>query len=323
MAAVHYRGFHTDDVPGALVILGQMSAKDGEQSQLNEAAVRHMLASPMIHPEQDFHTAVTESGDVVGVSLVMVNPRTGMAISDFIVHPDFQGQGIEACLLELGDGRIWQRGQDEVPADRPVYINRSVREAHSDIVALLESAGYAEIRRGYEMRIALNNPVEAVAFPAGTALLPFDPARHAQAVHAAQQEAFRDHWGHAEDTPFEEWVHRLNKPSFDPTLWFVAWDGDEVAGFAQCSPSDSYPDMGYVDVLGVRRPWRRRGLGMALLRHAFHTFQSRGFARAGLGVDAQSKTNAVALYERAGMHVHRCYISMRKILRGSAADITD
>ena len=55
----------------------------------------------------------------------------------------------------------------------------------------------------------------------------------------------------------------------------------------------------------MRRPWRRRGLGEALLRESFLRFAERGKRAAGLGVDAENTTGAVALYERVGMHVVR------------------
>jgi ribosomal protein S18 acetylase RimI-like enzyme len=74
-------------------------------------------------------------------------------------------------------------------------------------------------------------------------------------------------------------------------------------------------------VLAVRRPWRKRGLGYALLKQSFALFQARGFKTAGLGVDASSLTNAVALYERAGMHVKQQRLVFRKMLRGTEEDL--
>jgi ribosomal protein S18 acetylase RimI-like enzyme len=62
-----------------------------------------------------------------------------------------------------------------------------------------------------------------------------------------------------------------------------------------------------VNELGVRNPWRRRGLGLALLRHAFAELGRLGADRVGLGVDAENVTGALRLYERAGMHVTRRY----------------
>ena len=57
----------------------------------------------------------------------------------------------------------------------------------------------------------------------------------------------------------------------------------------------------WVDHLGVRRPWRGRGLGLALLRHAFAAFYQWGIREVRLSVDDRSQTNATRVYERAGM----------------------
>jgi mycothiol synthase len=83
---------------------------------------------------------------------------------------------------------------------------------------------------------------------------------------------------------------------------------------------DGDEQMGWVARLGVRRPWRRQGLGEALLRTSFARFQTVGYTRAGLMVDASSLTNAVALYERAGMHVQKRTLVYRKMLRGGAQE---
>jgi ribosomal protein S18 acetylase RimI-like enzyme len=63
--------------------------------------------------------------------------------------------------------------------------------------------------------------------------------------------------------------------------------------------------MGWVEILGVRKLWRRRGLGLALLLHSFHALRQNGALRAGLGVDSGSLTGATRLYKRAGMSVSR------------------
>ena len=125
-------------------------------------------------------------------------------------------------------------------------------------------------------------------------------------MYAAHQEAFRDHWEHR-DEPLEEWREwLLEAPTFDPSFWFLARDGDEIAGLSLCRVDLSGDRKhGFCSVLAVRRAWRRRGLGLALLRHSFVEMERRGMTRASLGVDAENLTGAVALYERAGMRVAR------------------
>jgi ribosomal protein S18 acetylase RimI-like enzyme len=106
--------------------------------------------------------------------------------------------------------------------------------------------------------------------------------------------------------PFEEWRHVFTSdPRFDPSLWFVVEAGPETAAIALCREHEGESGLGWINVLGVRKAWRRKGLGRALLLHCFQEFRRRGFHAAALGVDAESLTGANRLYESAGMHVVR------------------
>jgi ribosomal protein S18 acetylase RimI-like enzyme len=94
-------------------------------------------------------------------------------------------------------------------------------------------------------------------------------------------------------------------------------DGNEVAGISLCLPSSAEdPELGWVDSLAVRKPWRKRGIGLALLQHSFAEYYRRGKRKVGLGVDAENLTGALRLYERAGMHVQRIFDQFEKELRG-------
>jgi ribosomal protein S18 acetylase RimI-like enzyme len=59
----------------------------------------------------------------------------------------------------------------------------------------------------------------------------------------------------------------------------------------------------WISILGVRRDWRRHGLGEALLRQGFRDLAERGRRRIVLGVDAENTTGAMRLYTRVGMTV--------------------
>jgi mycothiol synthase len=185
---------------------------------------------------------------------------------------------------------------------------------------LFEAFGYRHIRSSYHMLINMDAPVPEPEFPKGIILRTFNPETDAEAVYRADNDAFRDHFGFVE-MPFEEGFQRfkhftIESEEFDPTLWFLAMDGDQIAGFNLCRPhSYDDPDLGWVGELGVLRPWRKHGLGLALLRHSFNEFYRRGRRKVGLGVDAQNLTGALRLYERAGMHVHQAYDQYEKELR--------
>ena len=57
---------------------------------------------------------------------------------------------------------------------------------------------------------------------------------------------------------------------------------------------------GLVDNLGVRRPWRKRGLGRALLVASLRGLRERGQTEVALGVDAENLSGALRLYESVG-----------------------
>jgi hypothetical protein len=114
-------------------------------------------------------------------------------------------------------------------------------------------------------------------------------------------EAFQDHWDFF-PVPFEDWrQYFLDASDFDPEAWFLAVDGDEIAGTALCR-SERRPGEGWVNV------------GTALLLHSFHELRRRGRTSVGLNVDGENLTGAVQLYERAGMHVAHREDSYRKEL---------
>jgi GNAT superfamily N-acetyltransferase len=207
------------------------------------------------------------------------------------VHPQAAGRGIGGLIAG------WLEQEAALGGARRVQNN--ALEADSAARELLESLGYGAVRIFREMRIELAGPPPAPAWPAGLRVTAFDPERDAPAFHAAQEDAFADHWDHTR-RDFETWsgLH-LGSERFDPGLWSVVRDGDEIAAGAICT-GDTYGG-GFVHALFTRRPWRKQGLGAALLQESFRRCWERGERSVGLGVDAASDTGAFQLYERAGM----------------------
>jgi ribosomal protein S18 acetylase RimI-like enzyme len=161
------------------------------------------------------------------------------------------------------------------------------------------------------MTIELTEEPPEPELPDGLSIETFR-SEDARAWHNAANEAFADEWGFT-SLPFDEWWEmRSTAADFDPTLWFLVRDGDEIAAFARCDAGRR--GGGFVGMLGVRKQWRRRGLGLALLRHAFREFRRRGAPRVSLGVDAENPTGATRLYERAGMQVQVEYVTFERKL---------
>ena len=187
-----------------------------------------------------------------------------------------------------------------------VATNRTKRD-------LLRRHGYEPTRTVYRMTVDLAESVPEAPAPEGLEIRTFRLEADEETMFATMHEAFADHFRQS-DEPFEAWKTRLlGHPNFTPELWWLAWDGDEAAGGLIAY---DHGDLGWIQGLGVRAPWRRRGLGAALLAHALAAFKARGQERVDLGVDAEGATRPLRLYERAGMQAGVAYELYSRRLAG-------
>jgi mycothiol synthase len=232
-----------------------------------------------------------DEGDVRAYAVALPHGET-LELDGF-VHPDHQGRGLGAWLVARAEERAGELKKTKLHAWSLAGDERAHR--------LFAQAGMRELRRSYRMAIDLDQPPPAAEWPDGLRLDTFK-SEDARAFHDAVVESFENEWNFV-PMAFEDWreMRLLKDPDFDPTLWFIVRDGDEIAAVMRNEPDRS--GAGFVGLLGVREPWRKRGLGIALLRHAFGEFYRRGKRRVMLGVDAENPTGATRLYERAGMHV--------------------
>ena len=171
---------------------------------------------------------------------------------------------------------------------------------------LARDRGYRLWRSSYTMEIVLDDvPPDRPPPPDGITFRPYRPEDEDQLRTAANEAFANDPFFH-EETPERFREFNLRARGFDPALWLLAWDGEELAGFVLAFLERAgEPDLGWIGTLGVRAPWRRRGLGDALLRAAIGELHARGLRRVGLGVDTENETGALRLYERVGMNVVR------------------
>jgi mycothiol synthase len=187
-------------------------------------------------------------------------------------------------------------------------------EEDARIVGAFAALGFEPIRHSYRMEIDLADELREPAWPSEISVRTATAEDH-RSVYDAVVEVWRDTNDPIDDT-FEEWAHwHVERDSYDPSLWFLALVGDKLAGFSICRPDPVDPVAGYVNLLGVRRPWRRQGLGEALLLRSFEAFREKGMTRGTLGVDASSVTGATRLYERAGMSVYRDTVFLERAVR--------
>jgi mycothiol synthase len=282
-----------EDVP-ALTEFFRVLEAAGRDGVL-EADIRDWLASPIFDPDADFRIALHGDAIVGWCDLWDQNRDHERFFLDARAHPDVPAA--YAALLDWGIDRAGEQA-------RPGAVVRAGGEStDTAFVNEVESRGFRLARHWFRMEADLTEEPPPPKWPNGISLRTFR-RREARRVYDACNDAFADHWDFV-PAAFDEWREFLiNSSGFDPSLWFLAEDEDELAGFSVCR-LERRPETGHVQILGVRPRWRRRGLGLALLLHSLRELRARGRTKADLGVDAENTTGAVRLYERAGMRVAR------------------
>jgi mycothiol synthase len=299
-----------EDAQGAYELIAASDMADDGMEMITLQDIHDIWQSPETNMETDVWLVTTDEGQLIGYA--DTEHRMHIAIFSLIrVHPQYRNQGIENTLLRLTEE--WARQHITLaPAHARVTLNSWI--SHNDRVLPLafEQSGYSMVRSHWRMRIEMNEAPLAPELPKNVTIRTFVRGQDDRAVFDVGEEAFQDHWGHLPNT-YEQWEYwTVNREGFDPSLWFLAVEGNEIAGISLCQYENGE---GWVNTLAVRRPWRKQGVGMALLRHSFGEFYRRGTHTVGLGVDAQNLTGATRLYTRAGMHVAVQHDTYRKELR--------
>lgn len=300
------------DLEAVTHLIYDVCAADGDTTvAVTAEELKHEWEAPEFKLERDAFLVETGDGRIVGYEEFFNEHEHVRLRIDGYVHPEFKGRGIGTALLRV----VEKRAREEVElaaADARVSLRSTTDQRDKESIDLHRNEGYQPLRYQWRMEIVLGGPPSQPKFPEGIELRPFLQGEHDIPVWGAQNEAWRDHWG-SHDVSLEEWRRsKFNDPEFNSSLWVIAWDGQEVAGF---SLNRYRMGIGWIRHLGVRRPWRKRGLGEALLLHSFGEFYKRGTRTIGLGVDAQNPTGATRLYQKVGMHVVSEYVTYEKEIR--------
>ena len=316
------RGADLNDIESSRALINRWSrATVGREESADVDAILTEWKAPGFDPAEDIRLVFAPDGQMAGYIEVWTTVKP--PVHPWIwgrVDPKYEGMGIGTWMLQWGEERAMQALRD-IPAHLRFAPRVGIWRQAEQSKKLFEDMGYRYIRSSYHMLIEMVGPVPEPVWPQGITLRTYNPETDAEAVYRADLESFRDHFGFVEE-PFEEGLKRFKhfwlNDGLDPTLLFLAMDGRsaEIAGINLCRPqSFEDPDVGWVGTLGVRRPWRKRGLGLALLRHSFNEFYRRGKRKVGLGVDAENLTGALRLYENAGMHVQHAFDLYEKEIR--------
>jgi GNAT superfamily N-acetyltransferase len=218
-----------------------------------------------------------------------------------VVDPDWEHLGVMSQLLSLVETAANQVKTD-LSDNEPPSIATRIYSADTRTGQVLLDAGWHFERRFWQMERSLTTPIDNPIFPPNIQIVQASPEAVMYEVYQADEEIFQDHHGPSVP-PFPVWQERMLMGG-ETNLWFLAKDDSQIAGISLCQTQrEGRDDLGWVRVLGVRRPWRKQGLGKALLLYSFQQLYQRGMRDVGLRVDSENLTGATRLYESVGMQV--------------------
>jgi mycothiol synthase len=254
------------------------------------------------------HLAVVEGhdGDLAGyLTTEVTDDGADMYFEGFSAEA-FLGRGIGNALIEEAEARASGVAQR---LERPVTLATDVNDDRAR--DLLARRGFEKTGASFPMFMDLHDPAPVPHWPEGVTLRPY--------VQGDDDGEFFDVMarGFELDPSFtlESWLERQSLPDFSPDLWWLAQAAEGPVAALECRKQwHAQTDTGWVKNIAVLPEWRRRGVGRALLFHAFERFRELGRSRAVLGVDSANPTRAKDFYERIGMYAGSEGSDHRKII---------
>ncbi len=230
------------------------------------------------------------------------------------VHPNWRRHGLGRAMLHHNERHLREIALRHQFAGTS-YLSSFTEDANPGNAALMTSEGYRRHRSLFLMvRPDLEN-VEDAPLPEGLEIRPVEPDQF-WPLFLADNEAFRDHFGGIDpsEESFRRWRGNAN---FDPTLFLVAWEGDQIAAAVinEIDPRENELHgyrRGWLESVFTRREWRKRGLARALISRSLVLLRDRGMTSAQLGVDETNPNAALHLYESSGFQVDQSGSAWRK-----------
>jgi ribosomal protein S18 acetylase RimI-like enzyme len=323
---LRFRGFRGEaDYPNILAAINASKGADQtERSDTLESVANNYAHLTNCDPYQDMIFAEV-NGEVVGYGRAewhLNDEGQWIGFHLAFLDPAWRRKGIGTAMLRYLEQRLRQvadrlHAEGVIAADTPRLFETFASDTEMGREILLQKEGYTGVRFEHFMSRPLSEPIEITPMPEGLEVRQVSPEQ-VRAVWEAANEAFRDHWGYIEPSE-EEYQRFLEDPITDPSLWMVAWDGDQVAGsvqnFLDRNENEEYQrKRGYTEGISVRRPYRKLGLATALLTRSLQMFKDMEMEEAALGVDSQNLSGAFRVYERVGFRVYKCQTIYRKPL---------
>ncbi|HOZ37604.1 MAG TPA: GNAT family N-acetyltransferase [Anaerolineaceae bacterium] len=313
----HFEG--ESDFPKMLAIYSNLHAAGQAPGDNTIESLRAEYTNLSNSDPHDDVIFVEVNGETVGFSRVYWERQVATSEYSygilFRVDPAWQGKGIEQSLIAWGETR-GRRYASTLPEGEKGFFVTICREPDRTRFNILMEAGFAIDRYYHSMSRPLTDLPER-PLPEGITVRPV-LIRDYRKIWDASNDAFVDEYAAA--SPTEEWYQSyLASPNFQPFLWQVAWDGDEVVGSVQNYISMEENDLeghnrGYTEGISVRREWRGRGVASSLICKSMAMFKAMNMDEVALTADTQNPTGAMRLYTNLGYRAYRTLFELRKPL---------
>lgn len=302
--SVAVRKYRDSDLEAIVDLINEADAVDHLDESTDASALRELLHRPDFDPYNDAFVVLEEDGRVVGhARLDLKNaPRQSRFYAHTVVHPDWRDEAIEELLLE----QLWSTARERRRSlgSKPVQFRTYCVSHQGERISLYESFGLRPVRYDLHMVCHPLDNLPAPALPPGVMVRPYFRGEDDESALEVVNAAFADVMDFAAVT-LQDLRHWMGSLSFRDHLSFVALDAQEMVGLCLCTVGEGRANRlgrrdGTIDSFCVRREYRRRGLGLALLLTSLQAFKRAGLESATLDADTENPTEAIHLYKRAG-----------------------
>ena len=301
----NWREAKSSDAAEIVAMIAAENRQDSRFSVPDEAHIKHTLERVLSTPNGNVTVVLSESGTMIGMSLVMFVPdgekMQGHSIGH--VHIDYRGQGLGTQLLDwLSEcaKKIKPVGEE----NSPIQLLTSCRGFMEDRIALFEDQGFAPVRYALKMRCDLTSSFLAHELPKNIRIKRWTEEQDDR-MRRLFNLAFKENWGVGEVDP-DEWRKRfISTPHFAADLTYLAYFDDTLVGFCLTEHhaernTQTNLNEAWMEAIAVHPDWRGGGIASGMMTHAMEKYREVGFTHAGLDVDADNITNALSLYKKLG-----------------------
>ena len=269
-----------------------------EMEPMDEDDVEWLKSGPWW---RDSRPLVAElGGEPVGMILPWIDrarePPKGY-IWSFVVRPELEGTDVDRALLR--EALSWFASEGAASAQASVRDNMEAR------MALLRSEGFRLVRSWSIMRLRPGELAEGLRPNRQVELRRADPLgseEDLRLLNALYNQTFSEHFDFRPESPEETRSWFEHEGYEDLTL--IAYLSGRPVGFVAAIVRKDLPRLafkrGRIVSIGVLAPFRRRGIGTALMLAAIDWLTSKGVEVVELDVDDDNPTGAPAFYARLG-----------------------